>query len=663
MECKLKNINGMTVITIDDEPFVPLAFKSFRPTKRNVSDFYKAGIRLFNILTSGVTSAIGVPYSLYGESWIDDDVYDFDPVDRQIDLFVENAPEAYFSLMIQLDTRKWWLDKYEGYPYSFRKMSQMEADPYWREKAANYMQAMIRHVEEKYKDKFYGYFLLCGTTTEWFSDYSNEEPTPLVEAEFKKWCGSDEVNVPEESVRETHKDIVFLDCEKEETLINYRKFGSWQRSDTVLYFAKKAQEVLQHKKLLGIYYGYVLELIDARLWNTAHLDYERVFLSDDIDMISSPVSYPSRQQDGSSHQMLTGATLGLRNKLYFIEHDHTTCIVPDYIEGFYFAHRFKVKTIEEDVNLLRRDYMMAVANGCATWWFDMLEGWFYDDTLMGEITNMISISQELFKEPYKSVSEVAIIVDPESLYYVNKNSYLNTILFRNQRPNWAYMGAPYDVFSSCDIDMIDRNQYKCFIFMDQFKKNPKSDAFIDELKKLGKALLFVYAYNVIDKKYDVEKMSSDLGIRLTENPVAENTMILNDGVESVMGHAKTCFAIDEEIPTLGYYKNSGKAAFGYKKEGDAVVAFSGFPNMQHEAVREILKLAGVHIYTESADAIVYVSNAVLGVYHREQKDAVIHVPEDGEYIDLFNNRKKYVSENGCIYIPYDNHRGKLLKKI
>ena len=231
MECKLKKINGMTVITIDGEPHVPLSFKSFRPTERNISDFYKAGIRLFNILTSGVTSAIGVPYSLYGESWIDDDVYDFEPVDKQIDLFVKNAPDAYFSLMIQLDTRQWWLDKYEGYPYSFTKMSQMEADPYWREKAAKYMQAMICHVEEKYKDKFYGYFLLCGTTTEWFSDYSKEEPTPLVEEAFKKWCGSDEASVPEESVRETHKDIVFLDCQKEEELIKYRKFGSWQRSE------------------------------------------------------------------------------------------------------------------------------------------------------------------------------------------------------------------------------------------------------------------------------------------------------------------------------------------------------------------------------------------------------------------------------------------------
>jgi hypothetical protein len=269
----------------------------------------------------------------------------------------------------------------------------------------------------------------------------------------------------------------------------------------------------------------------------------------------------------------------------------------------------------------------------------------------------------LFKQEYKSVSEIAIIVDPESLYYVNKNSYLNTILFRNQRPNWAYMGAPYDIFSSCDIDLIDKTQYKCFIFMDQFKKNQKSDSFIEELKTLGKTLLFIYAYNVIDEQYDVQKMSEELGIQLIENPNAENTMILNDGVESVMGHAKTCFAIDEDIPTLGYYKESGKAAFGYKKDGDAIVAFSGFPNMQHEAVREILQLAGVHIYTESADAIVYVSNAVLGIYHREEKDAVIHVPEDGTYVDLFDGEKTYVSEDKCIFVPYDNNRGKLLKKI
>lgn len=673
MNCELKKINGTMCICIDGNAYAPLAFKTFRPTKTNITDFYHAGIRLFNILTTGIASSIGIPYSPYGESWIDDETYDFSVIDRQIDLFMEHAPEAYFSLMIQLDTREWWLKKYAGYPDSFLRMAQMEAEPYWREMAAKYMQAVISHVEEKYKDKFYGYFLLGGTTTEWFSENSYEAPTSLVETGYRKWCGSDHVCVPPREVRETEESIVFLDCEKDENLINYRKFQNWQRSDTILYFAAKAQEILQHKRLLGIYFGYIFELDGSRLWNTGHLDYERVFLSDDIDMISSPMSYASRAQNCGSHQMITSGTLTANNKLYFLEHDHTTSIISDYIEGHYFVHPNKAKTVEEDVNLLRRDYMLAAANGCAMWWFDMFEGWFYHEQFMEEITNMISISEKLLAVGYRSVSEIAVIVDPESMYYVNKNSGLNSILFNDQRQELAYIGAPYEIISSCDVDKIDLNQYKLFIFLDQLKKNEKVDAFIRKLKDNGKTLLFVYAYNIIDQKYDISCMSRDLGINLKENPLPEDTFMLTDTSllkESEMDHrvgAKTCaerscFAIDDDVTVLGYYKNSGEPAFGYKRERACITAFAGLGSLTAPALREIMTLSGVYKYTTSSDAVIYVNNVMLGVYHRNQTDIEIHLPQDEVYVDLYNGNREYTSHNGLLRLSYDNCRAKFLVK-
>ena len=142
MKCELKKENGMLAIYINGKAYAPVSFKSFRPAKKNISDFYTAGIRLFNILSSGIISAVGVPYSLYGESWVDEYTYDFDPIDRQIALFMEHAPEAYFALMLQLDTRPWWLKKYSGYPDSFRKLAQMEADPRWRAAAAAYIHSL-----------------------------------------------------------------------------------------------------------------------------------------------------------------------------------------------------------------------------------------------------------------------------------------------------------------------------------------------------------------------------------------------------------------------------------------------------------------------------------------------------------------------------------------
>ena len=65
---KLTRKNGVLKVDIDGEIIEPLSFKSFRPTERNISDFARAGVKLFSILSSGMISLLEVPYSLYGES-------------------------------------------------------------------------------------------------------------------------------------------------------------------------------------------------------------------------------------------------------------------------------------------------------------------------------------------------------------------------------------------------------------------------------------------------------------------------------------------------------------------------------------------------------------------------------------------------------------------
>ena len=111
MNCNTKIVreNGVLKIQINGKNYNPLSFKSFRPNPQNVSEFYNAGIRLFSVLSSGITSALGVPYSLYGESWTGDNQYDFSAIDRQMDMFIENAPDAYFAPMLQIDPRDWYL--------------------------------------------------------------------------------------------------------------------------------------------------------------------------------------------------------------------------------------------------------------------------------------------------------------------------------------------------------------------------------------------------------------------------------------------------------------------------------------------------------------------------------------------------------------------------
>ena len=215
MNVKLTRHLGRLKVDINGKLYEPLSFKSFRPNSNNVSEFYSAGVRLFSVLTTGLTSALGVPYSLFGESWVGEGEYDFSAIDRQMDMFLKNAPDAYFAPMIQIDTRDWYLEEHPDKPNSFTHLSQIAHDEEWRLAAAEYMKAAIRHCEEKYGERIYGYFLLGGTTTEWFSHRDEEASHPIKEAGYRKWTGDDSACLPSLE-RFNRKGPVFLERDEDD---------------------------------------------------------------------------------------------------------------------------------------------------------------------------------------------------------------------------------------------------------------------------------------------------------------------------------------------------------------------------------------------------------------------------------------------------------------
>ncbi|MDD4772786.1 MAG: hypothetical protein PHZ09_04190, partial [Eubacteriales bacterium] len=196
MQTFIVNRNGELQISIEGRLYPPLSFKSFRPNPQNVSEFYTAGVRLFTVLSSGIISGLGIPYSLFGESWTGEGAYDFEPLDRQMDMFVENAPGGYFAPMLQVDTRPWYLEANPDAANSFTRLSQIAGDGKFRRDAGNYVRAFIRHCEAKYGERVWGYFLLGGTTTEWFSDFDYEASHPVKEEAYKKYTNDPGAALP-----------------------------------------------------------------------------------------------------------------------------------------------------------------------------------------------------------------------------------------------------------------------------------------------------------------------------------------------------------------------------------------------------------------------------------------------------------------------------------
>ncbi len=641
MVASLRRENGVLKVDIDGKLYEPLSFKSFRPTERNISEFAEAGVKLFTLLVSGLKCHYEVPYSIYGETWFGKGKYDFTPIDEQIELFMKSAPGCYYAVMIHLDTRDWWHETHENFPRSFTHLSQAIADPEWRAATIDYLKAVVRHIEEQYGECIYGYFMLCGKGTEWFCYQDFQASHPIKEKYFKEYTGNPDAQIPSKERLNLPADVSFYD---DDEVVLYQRAHAELIADTILLFAKEVQTIINHKKLLGLYFGYLFEFQNF-VNDAGHLAYEKIFHSKDINMISSPASYGFREPDSTSAFMLTFKSLDANDKLYFYEYDQRTYLSQDFaLEGA----GYYCKTDREAVDLMRRDFMLCTSNNSALWWFDMFEGWYRSDAMMGAISDMIKITDRISAFPRKSCAEVAVIGSPEAMYGANKNNNIHDLLLFSQREGYMRLGAPFDLYSEGDMSKIDFSQYKLVVFLIPFALKTENFERVEKLKKEGKTLLWMYAPDYLNGGIDKMKKITDLEIEvMNERPSVKTGEILP---------SPYFFINDKDAVSIVDY-DCGKMALGYKKCKDYISVYSAIGLLDAKVLREICRVAGVHIYSDTDP--VYVSDRLVGVY--SFVDTVLNVREDGVYEELFTG-EKYEAVGGKLFVPADEYASKLFMK-
>ncbi len=663
MQVNLVNVNGAVKISIDGKIIEPLSFKSFRPTERNISDFYNAGVRVFSILSSGLPSALKVQYSTFGESWTGENSYDFSVIDEQIDLFIKCAPEGYFALMLQVDTRSWWHEKYPDFPESFQYLSQSLCCDEWKTAAGNYLKAAVSHVEEKYGERFYGYFILGGMTTEWMSGCDFEEASPRKRKKYKEYMHDENAEIPTPREREQDSETAFV---KEDNLASYRQFHNELIADGILYFAKKVREVVGRRKLIGVYFGYLMELYDNLLWNRGHIAFEKVYSSEDIDIISSPSSYVARGVESMSAMMVTDKTLQIHNKLYYLEFDHITHIAPQSVDGCNIpGHASKYLCEQDTIDVMRRDYMLCLSKGAALWWFDMFEGWFYSKPMMECVANMVAFSKKFTEKGFENNAEILAVASPDSLYRVNKNAAVNTDVFENMKKELGMTGAPYDCISEMDLDLVNAEQYKLVIFLDLFKVSDKTKEVIEnKFKKNGKTIMWLYAPGYIredeEEKFSEKYISELCGIEVCRTENEEKEIVFGENIHcGGVGAATPGFEVcDKEAKQLAVYAKSGKVAAALKQFAGYTSVYFARGGITAEVIRSIAYTAGVHLYTDKP-AATYINSSMIGVYSAE--DIMVNTLSDAVYKDVFTGIE-YKAENGKMLVSKGTSRAKLLVK-
>ena len=358
-EAFVREHKGVPTLLINGKPHPGISYMTYRPEAKNFRDMGRIGVHLYSFSGTPTEST----YNLAPPTWIGPDEFDYSSFDTRVKLLLDADPEAFFFPRLFLGTPPWWADAYPGelVRYDPGDGTSVELQVkgnelrlglrnYGATNTADALRRFIRHVETSdYADHVIGYHIASGTTEEWmqwgsnqdhWGDYSlvNVACLPAVAYEnyqtdenLRRAWNSDNISlatagVPSREERAFVERDFLRDPAVAQASIDYAQYTSWLVTDAIRYFAGITKEAVAGNRLVGVFYGYVLQLAGAsREQVSGHHAIQEILQCPDIDFITSPTSYSGRDMGtGYPHAMSLVDSIKLHGKLWFDENDFRT---------------------------------------------------------------------------------------------------------------------------------------------------------------------------------------------------------------------------------------------------------------------------------------------------------------------------------------------------
>ena len=526
------------------------AYRSFWPEFGAMKQFHEAGVNTVCIFAANTDNSLGKPYSKYPPVWRWFGKYDFDSLNKQYDDVLVVNPDAEFICMIDLNTPEWLYRQLSSECDSFNMLSCACSNPEWIKATTEYLVTIVNHMEARYGDRIKSYLLACGATDEWM-DYSQNIAGRNKTQAWKTWLknhGKKEVPIPAfERIDKASFDNLIRDPAKEQDIIDYAHFSGDLIADTVLNFARQTRSLIPKYRQIGMFFGYILELTKSRLVSCGHIEYERLYSSPDIDFFISPGTYSDRPMGGGSGFMVPNGTRVLNGKGFLHEIDHRTPTYNVNLDEFVsIAWMVPWKDQAETNAGLKREFSLATINQTSLWCFDMWGGVFKTPDTLKVIEKGKKIWDQFTSNTFKSLAEVALVVDPQSARYLNDRNENVQQIYQETRNKLNRMGAPFEVFSFNDLPRADLSGYRLIVFPGIFEVTPEKEEILNKyVFNNNRTVLFIYAPGISNgKNLDSARVKELTGI-------AFNTV----GVSKLKGKGYTSvYMPDYETLTPGILK-------------------------------------------------------------------------------------------------------------
>ena len=686
---EIRPTHGTPMLYINGVRNPATSYMTYEPDEKNFKAFGETGVHLYSFSATPTESS----YGLAPLCWKSEHEFDYANLDARAHMLFKSDPDAFFFPRLYLGTPAWWAEQHpddlvrydpgDGIPQIFTHLidSKREggiaswASEQWRQDSMEAIRKLIRHVEQSdYADRVIGYHLASGTTEEWMQWGSNEnlwaDYSPVNTARFRKWLRDKyqtdtalkkawrnleitlaTATIPSKAERSNSEYGSLRDPSRAQAIIDYVTYNSWLVTDTMRTMAHAVKTETNRKRLVGVFYGYVLQLAgEQREQNAGHLALSEVLSCHDIDFITSPSSYVFRQLGtGFPHAMSLVDSVKQHGKLWFDENDYRTWLTPFANVGDF----GKTGTYEESLLVQQREFAWTLANRLGMWWFDMGGGWYNDPRMLKEIGKMHRIAQSCMDVDGHSVAEIAFVVDSKSSAYLASDNPFSGEALVMQLPHLGRIGAPFSVVLLADIEHMPH--FKLYIFPNCLAPTTKERKVIAKIIKEGAAVIWIGPAGLYrDGQFNPDAMAQLTGLPLefrTHNGSSRITPLPDTatwGWENavpfgpVRGMDQNAFPTnDATLKVLGVMEGTQTPALVVREQGNLTV-FSPTPALPSGLLRAVARKAGVHLYTENDD-IVWASHDLLAISVNQGGKRILHLPRNCTVTDLWTGQ--IISEN------------------
>ncbi len=642
--------------TIPDEQGRPSDWdRDFTAFEKYHRDFEKIGVNIHSsILHSG---------------WVGNDTYDYTMTDRTLDSFFSACQDSYYLPRVKFNVPLDWCRKYPEHVFLYENgprdpeeiaslvgtlkqdllgyesangryanedgrpnlngviSLQSISSPQWRHDAGVALEKLMEHIENgKYADRVVGYHICFGPSGEnlhWgresarYGDYGIEALRQFYDYGMEKY-GSREVLAEKWMQPEITRDTVCLPSAyarysntntlkdlfrgkpEDVIIIDYEEFLSRNVADAIEYFGKIVKD-RDAEKLVGTFYGYHVYVRNSNY--AGHLAMDQMLNSPYVDFLAAPFQYHMRRAGEPSGEMSAVQSVN-RKKIWVDETDCRTHLEPNKTGVLAGA-----ENLEQTNAALWREACKNISHDSGFWWMDLGGGWYDSPEIMQLVENIYQVSQKVRKVPHKSISDVLMVVDENSLYRMGVNQEAFSGFQMSFGTRTRMTGALVDIYRMADLQEIDLQQYKLIVFaLDVCVP----ENFLETLKFAeDTTLMFNYAFGIWGETFDLQNVTKHTGFELEEYS-------------------------SEKLPML---RTTDKQLVASKIVNGRMHIINLKPRMPENEQREILRQAGVRLYAPEGFTV-YGDNRIFGVFSNVDYAGEIELPEKARYVEV-NTGKIY----------------------